>query len=567
VARISRAAYADMFGPTVGDRVRLGDTELFVKVEKDFAIYGEEVKFGGGKVIRDGMGQSQRGSSLAVDVVITNALIIDHWGVIKADIGIKDGRIAGIGKAGNPDIQPEVTIIVGPGTEAIAGEGMIVTAGGVDSHIHFICPQQVEEALTSGVTTMLGGGTGPATGTNATTCTPGPWNLQRMLQAIDALPMNIGLLGKGNASLPDALNEQLEAGAMGLKLHEDWGTTPAAIDCCLSVAERYDVQVAIHTDTLNEGGFVEDTLAAFKGRTIHTYHTEGAGGGHAPDIIKACGQANVLPSSTNPTRPYTVNTIDEHLDMLMVCHHLDPSVPEDVAFAESRIRRETIAAEDILHDLGAFSMLSSDSQAMGRVGEVVIRTWQTAHKMKVQRGPLAGDDSTHDNARVKRYVAKYTLNPALTHGIGHEVGSVEVGKRADLVLWRPAFFGVKPSLVLIGGMIAAAPMGDPNASIPTPQPVHYRPMFGAFGGAVGATGVTFVSQAAHDAAIGERLGLKKRTVASYGTRKLSKRDLVHNDYLPQIEVDAQTYEVRADGQLLTCEPAQVLPLAQRYFLF
>jgi urease subunit alpha len=567
VARISRAAYADMFGPTVGDRVRLGDTELFVKVEKDLAIYGEEVKFGGGKVIRDGMGQSQRSSRLAVDLVITNALIIDHWGIVKADIGVKDGRIAGIGKAGNPDIQPEVTVIIGPGTEAIAGEGMIVTAGGVDSHIHFICPQQVEEALTSGVTTMIGGGTGPATGTNATTCTPGPWNLHRMLQAIDALPMNIGLLGKGNASLPEALNEQIEAGAMGLKLHEDWGTTPAAIDCCLSVAERYDVQVAIHTDTLNEGGFVEDTLAAFKGRTIHTYHTEGAGGGHAPDIIKACGQANVLPSSTNPTRPYTVNTIDEHLDMLMVCHHLDPSVPEDVAFAESRIRRETIAAEDILHDLGAFSMLSSDSQAMGRVGEVVIRTWQTAHKMKVQRGPLAGDDSTHDNARVKRYVAKYTLNPALTHGIGHEVGSVEVGKRADLVLWRPAFFGAKPSLVLIGGMIAAAPMGDPNASIPTPQPVHYRPMFGAFGGAVGATGVTFVSQAAHDAAIGERLGLKKRTVASYGTRKLSKRDLVHNDYLPQIEVDAQTYEVRADGQLLTCEPAQVLPLAQRYFLF
>ena len=567
MARISRAAYADMFGPTVGDRVRLGDTELFVKVEKDFAIYGEEVKFGGGKVIRDGMGQSQRTSRLAVDVVITNALIIDHWGIVKADIGIKDGRIAGIGKAGNPDIQPEVTVIVGPGTEAIAGEGMIVTAGGVDSHIHFICPQQVEEALTSGVTTMIGGGTGPATGTNATTCTPGPWNLHRMLQAVDALPMNIGLLGKGNASLPEALNEQLEAGAMGLKLHEDWGTTPAAIDCCLSVAERYDVQVAIHTDTLNEGGFVEDTFAAFKGRTIHTYHTEGAGGGHAPDIIKACGQANVLPSSTNPTRPYTVNTVDEHLDMLMVCHHLDPSVPEDVAFAESRIRRETIAAEDILHDLGAFSMLSSDSQAMGRVGEVVIRTWQTAHKMKVQRGPLQGDDSTHDNARVKRYVAKYTLNPALTHGVGQEVGSVEVGKRADLVLWRPAFFGVKPSLVLIGGMIAAAPMGDPNASIPTPQPVHYRPMFGSFGGAVGATGVTFVSRAAHAEEIGKQLGLKKSTVGVSGTRKLSKRDLVHNDYLPQIEVDAQTYEVRADGQLLTCEPAKVLPLAQRYFLF
>jgi urease subunit alpha len=567
LARISRAAYADMFGPTVGDRVRLGDTELFVKVEKDFAIYGEEVKFGGGKVIRDGMGQSQRSSREAVDLVITNALIIDHWGIVKADIGVKGGRIAGIGKAGNPDIQPGVAVIIGPGTEAIAGEGMIVTAGGVDSHIHFICPQQVEEALTSGVTTMIGGGTGPATGTNATTCTPGPWNLHRMLQAVDALPMNIGLLGKGNASLPEALNEQIEAGAMGLKLHEDWGTTPAAIDCCLSVAERYDVQVAIHTDTLNEGGFVEDTIAAFKGRTIHTYHTEGAGGGHAPDIIKACGQANVLPSSTNPTRPYTINTVDEHLDMLMVCHHLDPSVPEDVAFAESRIRRETIAAEDILHDLGAFSMLSSDSQAMGRVGEVVIRTWQTAHKMKVQRGALAGDDATHDNARVKRYVAKYTLNPALTHGIGHEVGSVEVGKRADLVLWRPAFFGAKPSLVLIGGLIAAAPMGDPNASIPTPQPVHYRPMFGSLGGAVGATGVTFVSRAAQESSIGKELGLKKRTVAVSGTRRLKKTDLVHNDYLPMIEVDAQTYEVRADGQLLTCEPAKVLPLAQRYFLF
>jgi urease subunit alpha len=556
-----------MFGPTVGDRVRLGDTELIVQVEKDFAIYGEEVKFGGGKVIRDGMGQSQRSNQQAVDLVITNALIVDHWGIVKADIGIKAGRIAGIGKAGNPDIQPGVDIIVGPGTEALAGEGMIVTAGGIDSHIHFICPQQVEEALMSGVTTMIGGGTGPATGTNATTCTPGPWYLHRMLQAVDALPMNIGLLGKGNASLPEALEEQVEAGAMGLKLHEDWGTTPAAIDCCLSVADKYDVQVAIHTDTLNESGFVEDTFAAFKGRAIHTYHTEGAGGGHAPDIIKACGQANVLPSSTNPTRPYTVNTVDEHLDMLMVCHHLDPSVPEDVAFAESRIRRETIAAEDILHDLGAFSMLSSDSQAMGRVGEVVIRTWQTAHKMKVQRGALPGDTAQHDNFRAKRYVAKYTLNPAITHGIADEVGSVEVGKRADLVLWRPAFFAVKPSLVLIGGMIAAAPMGDPNASIPTPQPVHYRPMFGALGGAVAATGVTFVSGAAQRAGLREKLGLRKGTLAVKNTRAIGKRDLVHNDYLPKIEVDSQTYEVRADGQLLTCEPAKVLPLAQRYFLF
>jgi urease subunit alpha len=556
-----------MFGPTVGDRVRLGDTELIVQVEKDYAIYGEEVKFGGGKVIRDGMGQSQRTNREAVDLVITNALILDHWGIVKADIGITAGRISGIGKAGNPDIQPGVDIIVGPGTEALAGEGMIVTAGGIDSHIHFICPQQVEEALMSGVTTMIGGGTGPATGTNATTCTPGPWYLHRMLQAVDALPMNIGLLGKGNASLPEALEEQVEAGAMGLKLHEDWGTTPAAIDCCLSVAEKYDVQVAIHTDTLNESGFVEDTFAAFKGRAIHTYHTEGAGGGHAPDIITACGQPNVLPSSTNPTRPYTINTVDEHLDMLMVCHHLDPSVAEDVAFAESRIRRETIAAEDILHDLGAFSMLSSDSQAMGRVGEVVIRTWQTAHKMKVQRGALAGDTAQSDNFRAKRYVAKYTLNPAITHGISHEVGSVEVGKRADLVLWRPAFFAVKPSMVLIGGMIAAAPMGDPNASIPTPQPVHYRTMFGALGGAVGATGVTFVSAAAQKSALREKLGLRKSTLAVKNTRKIGKRDLVHNDYLPKIEVDSQTYEVRADGQLLTCEPAKVLPLAQRYFLF
>lgn len=567
MTRISRAAYADMFGPTTGDRVRLGDTGLFVTVEKDHAIYGEEVKFGGGKVIRDGMGQSQRASKDSVDLVITNALIIDHWGIVKADIGIKDGRISGIGKAGNPDIQPAVTIVIGPGTEAIAGEGMIVTAGGIDSHIHFICPQQIEEALMSGVTTMLGGGTGPATGTNATTCTPGPWNLHRMLQALDTLPMNLGLLGKGNASLPEALDEQIEAGAMGLKLHEDWGTTPAAIDCCLGAAERHDVQVAIHTDTLNESGFVEDTFAAFKGRAIHTYHTEGAGGGHAPDIIKACGQPNVLPSSTNPTRPYTINTVDEHLDMLMVCHHLDPSVPEDVAFAESRIRRETIAAEDILHDLGAFSMISSDSQAMGRVGEVITRTWQTAHKMKAQRGALPSDSDQSDNFRVKRYVAKYTLNPAITHGISQEVGSIAVGKRADLVLWRPAFFGAKPSLVLIGGMIAAAPMGDPNASIPTPQPVHYRPMFGGLAGGAAATAAIFVSQAAQAAGIGEKLGLRKRTIAVHGTRSVSKRDLVHNDYLPNIEVDAQTYEVRADGQLLTCEPASVLPLAQRYFLF
>jgi urease subunit alpha len=556
-----------MFGPTLGDRVRLGDTDLIVQVEKDFAIYGEEVTFGGGKVIRDGMGQSQRSSREAVDLVITNALIIDHWGIVKADIGIKTGRIVGIGKAGNPDVQPGVDIIIGPGTEVLAGEGSIITAGAIDSHIHLICPQQADEALMSGVTTMIGGGTGPATGTNATTCTPGPWYLHRMLQAVDALPMNIGLIGKGNSSLPEALDEQVEAGAMALKLHEDWGTTPAAIDCCLSVAERHDVQVAIHTDTLNESGFVEDTIAAFKGRTIHTYHTEGAGGGHAPDIIKACGQPNVLPSSTNPTRPYTVNTVDEHLDMLMVCHHLDPSVPEDVAFAESRIRRETIAAEDILHDLGAFSMLSSDSQAMGRVGEVIIRTWQTAHKMKQQRGALPGDSAEHDNFRVKRYVAKYTINPAITHGIANEVGSVEVGKRADLVLWRPAFFGVKPSMVLIGGMIAAAPMGDPNASIPTPQPVHYRPMFGALGGAVGATGVLFVSRAAHESSLRETLGLNKRMLAVENTRNIGKRDLVHNDYLPNIEVDSQTYEVRADGQLLTCEPAKVLPLAQRYFLF
>ncbi len=568
MARIPRSAYADMFGPTTGDRVRLGDTELLIEVERDFATYGEEVKFGGGKVIRDGMGQSQRSSrDGAVDVVITNALILDHWGIVKADIGIKDGRIAGIGKAGNPDIQPGVKIVIGPGTEAIAGEGMIVTAGAIDSHIHFICPQQIEEALMSGVTTMIGGGTGPATGTNATTCTPGPWNLHRMLEAADGLPMNLGFLGKGNASLPQALHEQLEAGAIGLKLHEDWGTTPAAIDCCLEVAELQDVQVAIHTDTLNESGFVEDTIAAFKGRSIHTYHTEGAGGGHAPDIIKVCGLPNVLPSSTNPTRPYTINTVDEHLDMLMVCHHLDPSVPEDVAFAESRIRRETIAAEDILHDLGAFSMLSSDSQAMGRVGEVILRTWQTAHKMKVQRGALPEDSARNDNFRAKRYIAKYTINPAITHGVSHEVGSVESGKRADLVLWRPAFFGVKPSLVMIGGMIVAAPMGDPNASIPTPQPVHYRTMFGAVGGAVTKTSLTFVSQTADEQGLARRLGLCKRTAVVKNTRKIGKRDLIHNAYQPVMEVDPQTYEVRADGLLLTCEPAKVLPLAQRYFLF
>ena len=571
MTRISRRAYAEMFGPTVGDRVRLGDTELFIRIERDFAIYGEEVKFGGGKVIRDGMGQGQLPSAQSVDTVITNAVIVDHWGIVKADIGIKGGRIAAIGKAGNPDVQPGVDIAIGPGTEAIAGEGLIVTAGGIDAHIHFICPQQAEDALMSGVTTMIGGGTGPATGTNATTCTPGPWHTARMLQALDALPMNFGLLGKGNASLPAALEEQIRAGAMGLKLHEDWGTTPAAIDNCLSVADRFDIQVAIHTDTLNESGFVEDTLAAFRGRAIHTFHTEGAGGGHAPDIIKACGEPNVLPSSTNPTRPYTVNTVDEHLDMLMVCHHLDPGIAEDVAFAESRIRRETIAAEDILHDLGAFSMISSDSQAMGRVGEVITRTWQTAHKMKVQRGPLQDasirDDSQCDNFRVRRYVAKYTINPAITHGIAHEVGSIEVGKLADLVLWRPAFFGAKPALILKAGMIVAAPMGDPNASIPTPQPVHYRPMFGAFGDACRSTSVLFVSQAAHDDGIAARLGLGKACVPVAGTRSIRKADMKWNSYLPRIEVDAQTYEVRADGQLLHCDPATSLPLAQRYFLF
>jgi urease subunit alpha len=565
--RIDRQAYVDMYGPTVGDRVRLGDTELYVEVERDFAIYGEEVKFGGGKVIRDGMGQSQRTGKDVADTVITNALIVDYWGIVKADVGIKEGRIAGIGKAGNPDIQSGVTIVIGPGTEIIAGEGHILTAGGIDSHIHFICPQQVEDALMSGITTMIGGGTGPAAGTNATTCTPGIWNVSRMLQAADALPMNIGYLGKGNASLPAGLVEQVRAGCMGLKLHEDWGTTPAAIDTCLSVAEKFDVQVAIHTDTLNESGFVEDTVAAFKGRAIHTYHTEGAGGGHAPDIIKVCAEPNVLPSSTNPTRPYTINTVDEHLDMLMVCHHLDPAIPEDVAFAESRIRRETIAAEDILHDLGAFSMFSSDSQAMGRIGEVITRCWQTAHKMKVQRGALAGDGSGNDNLRAKRYIAKYTINPALTHGIAHEVGSIAVGKLADLVLWRPAFFATKPSLVLKGGMIAASLMGDPNASIPTPQPVHYRPMFGALGGARHATSVTFVSKAALDAEVGRALRLQKRLVAVKGTRKLRKSDLPLNDLMPKMEVDPQTYEVRADGELLTCEPAAVLPLAQRYFLF
>jgi len=564
---ITRQAYAEMYGPTTGDRVRLGDSNLWIQVERDHTLYGDEVKFGGGKVIRDGMGQSQRQAAEVVDTVITNALILDHWGVVKADVGIKDGRIHAIGKAGNPDVQPGVDIVIGPGTEAIAGEGSILTAGGIDAHIHFICPQQVEEALMSGVTTLLGGGTGPATGTNATTCTPGPWNIQRMLQAADELPVNLGFLGKGNASLPSALEEQVAAGAMGLKLHEDWGTTPAAIDNCLAVADAMDVQVAIHTDTLNESGFVEQTLAAFKGRTIHTYHTEGAGGGHAPDIIKACGHPNVLPSSTNPTRPYTVNTVDEHLDMLMVCHHLDPNIAEDVAFAESRIRRETIAAEDILHDLGAFSMIASDSQAMGRVGEVIIRTWQTAHKMRQQRGSLSGDPEEHDNFRARRYIAKYTINPAIAHGIAHEVGSVEAGKLADLVLWKPAFFGVKPSLIIKGGLIAAAPMGDPNASIPTPQPVHYRTMFGALGGARHATRMTFLSQAACHGEVAERLGLKSRISAVKHCRGIGKADMVLNDYQPLIEVDPQNYLVRADGELLMCEPADSLPMTQRYFLF
>ncbi|MEX1033656.1 MAG: urease subunit alpha [Cellvibrionaceae bacterium] len=567
MSKIDRRAYADMFGPTVGDRVRLGDTELWLRVEKDFTTYGEEVKFGGGKVIRDGMGQSQRASADTPDTVITNALIVDYWGIVKADVAIKNGRITGIGKAGNPDIQPNVDIVLGPGTEVIAGEGQILSAGGIDAHIHFVCPQQIEEALMSGITTMLGGGTGPATGTKATTCTPGPWHIQQMLKASEAFPMNLGYMGKGNGSLPEALNEHVEAGAMGLKLHEDWGTTPAAIDNCLNVAEHYDVQVAIHTDTLNESGFVEDTLAAFKGRTIHTYHTEGAGGGHAPDIIKACGEANILPSSTNPTRPYTVNTVDEHLDMLMVCHHLDPNIPEDVAFADSRIRKETIAAEDILHDLGAFSMIASDSQAMGRVGEVISRTWQTAHKMKVQRGPLDRDDDKADNFRIKRYIAKYTINPAISHGIDHEVGSIEVGKLADLVLWKPAFFGVKPALIIKGGVIAAAPMGDPNASIPTPQPVHYRYMFGGFGRAMTATSVNFVSQAALKNGVGDALGLQRRSVAVRNCRNITKANMLLNDYQPHMEVHPETYEVRADGQLLVCEPMKVLPLAQRYFLF
>ncbi len=581
MASISRRAYADMFGPTVGDRVRLADTGLVIEVERDYTLaaggglrdaagnplgYGEEVKFGGGKTIRDGMGQGQRSRAQgAVDLVITNALIVDHWGIVKADIGVRDGRISAIGKAGNPDIQPGVDIVIGPGTEVLAGEGLIVTAGGHDSHIHFICPQQIEEALYSGITTMTGGGTGPATGTNATTCTSGPWYMERMLQAADAFPMNLGFLGKGNASQPQGLMEQIDAGAIGMKLHEDWGTTPAAIDACLDVAERTGTQVAIHTDTLNESGFVEDSIAAFKGRTIHTFHCEGAGGGHAPDILKVVGEANVLPSSTNPTRPYTVNTLEEHVDMLMVCHHLDGSIPEDLAFAESRIRKETIAAEDILHDLGAISMFSSDSQAMGRVGEVVIRCWQTAHKMKVQRGALPGDTERHDNARVKRYIAKLGINGALAHGVAHEVGSIEVGKWADLVLWKPAFFGVKPALILKGGFIAAAAMGDPNASIPTPPPVHFRPMFGSFGGALAQGSLTFVSQSGQSHA--ERLGLKKTLSAVRGCRTVRKADMVHNAYLPKMEIDAQTYEVRADGVLLTCEPAHVLPMAQRYFLF
>ena len=564
--KISRQAYSDMYGPTTGDRLRLADTELWIEIEADRTHYGDEVKFGGGKVIRDGMGQSQASREFSVDTVITNAVIIDHWGIIKADVGLKDGRIHAIGKAGNPDTQSGVDIVIGPGTEVIAGENCILTAGGIDAHIHFICPQQIEEALMSGVTTMLGGGTGPATGTNATTCTPGAWHLSQMMASTDAFPMNIGLLGKGNASLPIALEEQVRAGAMGLKLHEDWGTTPASINNCLNVAEQFDIQVAIHTDTLNESGFVEDTLAAFAGRAIHTYHTEGAGGGHAPDIIKACSYANVLPSSTNPTRPYTVNTVDEHLDMLMVCHHLDPNIPEDVAFADSRIRKETIAAEDILHDLGAFSMIASDSQAMGRVGEVIIRTWQTAHKMKVQRGVLeAGVD--HDNARVKRYIAKYTINPAITHGISHEVGSIAPGKLADLVLWKPEFFGIKPAMIIKGGAIAAAPMGDPNASIPTPQPVHFRPMFGAYGGAVGMNSLLFVSATSLEHGALDELRLAKQLSAVRDCRTVTKADMVHNDWLPEIEVDPETYEVRANGKILTCEPMAVLPMAQRYSLF
>jgi urease subunit alpha len=572
MSTMDRRAYAEIFGPTVGDRIRLADTDLIIEVEADYTLraggYGEEVKFGGGKTIRDGMAQSQRTRQQgAVDTVLTNALIMDHWGIVKADIGLKGGRIVAIGKAGNPDTQPGVDMIIGPGTEIISCEGNIVTAGGVDTHIHFIAPQQIEEALCSGVTTMLGGGTGPATGTFATTCTPGPWNIERMMQAADAFSMNLGFMGKGNASLPAALHEQVSAGALGLKLHEDWGTTPAAIDNCLNVAEETDIQVAIHTDTLNESGFVEDTVAAFKGRTIHTFHTEGAGGGHAPDILKVVGEPNVLPSSTNPTRPYTINTLDEHVDMLMVCHHLDPAIAEDLAFAESRIRKETIAAEDILHDLGAISMFSSDSQAMGRVGEVIIRTWQTAHKMKQQRGKLPLDTDRHDNFRAKRYLAKYTINPAIAHGIAHEVGSIEIGKWADIVIWKPAFFGVKPALILKGGFIAMAAMGDPNASIPTPQPVHYRPMFGAYGGALAKTSLTFVSQAGLQAGIGERFGLNKTLSVVKGIRGLGKRHMIHNDYLPKMEVNAQTYQVRADGQLLTCEPASSLPMTQRYFLF
>ena len=564
---IDRQTYASMFGPTTGDRVRLGDTALIIEVEKDFTRYGDEVKFGGGKVIRDGMGQGQLGGRECVDTVITNVLILDHWGIVKANVGIKRGRISAIGKAGNPDIQDDVAVLIGPGTEVIAGEGQILTAGGIDAHVHFICPQQVEEALMSGVTTMLGGGTGPTTGTKATTCTPGPWNIGKMLQATDDLPMNFGFLGKGNASLPLALEEQLSAGACGLKLHEDWGTTPAAIDTCLSVAEAFDVQVAIHTDTLNESGFVDDTLAAFKGRTIHTYHTEGAGGGHAPDIIRACGEPNVLPSSTNPTRPYTRNTVDEHLDMLMVCHHLDAGIPEDVAFADSRIRKETIAAEDIFHDLGGFSMIASDSQAMGRVGEVITRTWQTAHKMKLQRGPLKQDNERMDNLRARRYIAKYTINPAIAHGIAREVGSVEVGKIADMVLWKPAFFGIKPSLIIKGGFIAAAVMGDPNASIPTSQPVHYRTMFGGFGATPRNTSVTFTSAAAMESGVVRHLGLGRRLVACRGCRNVTKSDMIHNSWMPSVTVDPQTYEVRADGELLTCEPVDVLPLAQLYSLF
>ncbi len=567
MGRISRQAYAELYGPTKGDRLRLADTELIIEVEEDRCIYGEEVTFGGGKVIRDGMGQGQRPSSETADLVITNVIILDYWGIIKADVGIKEGRISGIGKAGNPDMQPGVDIIVGPATDVIAGEGKILTAGGIDTHIHFIAPQQAEEALASGTTTLVGGGTGPTVGTLATTVTPGPWAIHRMLEAVEALPINVGLLGKGNASKPEPLREQIRAGAVGLKLHEDWGTTPAAIDNCLNVADEEDIQVAIHTDTLNESGFVKDTFAAMKGRTIHSFHTEGAGGGHAPDIITAAGEENILPSSTNPTRPYTINTVDEHLDMLMVCHHLSPKIPEDVAFAESRIRRETIAAEDILHDLGVFSMMSSDSQAMGRIGETTLRCWQTAHKMKVQRGPLSQDSSRNDNFRAKRYVAKYTINPAITHGFAHEIGSIEVGKRADLVLWKPEFFGVKPSLVMIGGMIAIAPMGDPNASISTPQPVHYRPMYGVLGRALGSTGVTFVSKAALDDGIGEKLKLSKQLVAVKGIRSIRKKDMIHNGLTPKLEVDPQSYQVRVDGELITCEPADVLPMAQRYFLF